>query len=89
MGWINRNVDGILIMAVLRYLLRVFQFVLAIVAAGLYGIRINADRLSHEHPSGLWLFAEVVAGLSALTSLIYLIPSVRSFLFFIWDAVLL
>jgi len=89
MGWVNRNVDGVLIMAVLRYVCRVFQFVLAIVVAGLYGIRINVERVSHQHPSPLWLFAEVVAGLSAFTSLIYMIPSVRSFLFFLWDAVLL
>jgi len=44
MGWVNRNVDGALIMSVLRYLLRVFQLVLALVVAGFYGIRINAER---------------------------------------------
>jgi len=89
MGWLNRNVDVDLHMGILRYLLRIFQLVLALTVAALYGIRLDAERRAHEHPSNLWLFAEVVAGLSALTALIYMIPSVKSFLFFMWDAALL
>lgn len=89
MGWINRNVDADHFMGLSRYILRIAQLVLALTVAGLYGIRINAERKAHASISHDWLFAAVVAGLAALTAIVYMVPAVKSFLFFIWDAVLL
>lgn len=59
--------------------------VLAAVAAGLYGADLNDGRAG----DGRWVYAVVVAVLSALTALLYLLPFVLRFMaVWIWDFVL-
>ncbi|KAF2858923.1 hypothetical protein K470DRAFT_259311 [Piedraia hortae CBS 480.64] len=75
--------------AILRAILRFFQFIMALVVAGLYGQDLqhphNADS---KYGRGKWIFAEICAGLSAFTALIYGIPFVKSFWGFGWDWIL-
>ncbi|KJX98181.1 hypothetical protein TI39_contig429g00011 [Zymoseptoria brevis] len=88
---INRDGSGGVIGGVVRLVLRFFQFVLALTVAGLYGV----DLQRADHADGKWVFAEVVAGLSAVTILLYaglfFIPSQKLFpwdwiLFILWTA---
>ncbi|PSK58634.1 hypothetical protein B9Z65_6649 [Elsinoe australis] len=69
----------------IRFVLRFFQFVLAITVAGLYGVDLGAARKAGVGADGKWVFAEVVAVMAAVTTLVYAIPFVKSFWFFGWD----
>lgn len=89
MGFLNRHFDYALTTSILRLVARIFQFVLAITVAALYGTRVDAERKAHHSIPPQWLFAEVVAGLSALTCIIYMIPGFKAYLFFLWDLLLL
>jgi hypothetical protein len=55
-----------------RLICRGLQFILAIVAIGFYGNRVEADRKSGNGYSPKWLFAVIVAGLSSVTSVVFL-----------------
>ena len=74
--------------ALLRLILRFFQFVLALTVCGLYGVDLHAAHQHNSYVDGKWVFAEVVGGLSAFTVLIYGIPFFKSYWAFAWDWVL-
>jgi hypothetical protein len=83
---IHRDGSGGVIGAVIRIFLRFFQFVLALTVAGLYGV----DLQRAPYADGKWVYAEVVAGLSAVTIVVYAgLFFVRSEKLFPWDWVLL
>ena len=85
----DRSSSGGLTGALIRFILRLFQFALAITVAGLYGVDLHhADKLD-AYTDGKWVFAEVVAALSAVTCLVYGIPFVKSYWAFGWDWILL
>lgn len=67
---------------------RFLQFVLGITIFGIYCADIVAAGNHNAKPNGSWLLATVVGGLSAVTAIIYCIPSVFSYLLFWWDWVL-
>ena len=71
--------------ALLRLVLRFFQFILALVVCGLYGIDLHHAHQAHAYVDSKWVFAEVVGGLSAFTCLVYGIPFVKSYWAFGWD----
>ncbi|KAH7063131.1 hypothetical protein B0J12DRAFT_562847 [Macrophomina phaseolina] len=73
---------------VARVLLRLLQFVLALTVCGLYGVDLDNARKAHAYADSKWVYAEVTAGLSAITCLVYLVPMVHSLFFFAWDWVL-
>jgi len=75
--------EGGLIGVIGRTFLRGLQFIFALVIAGLYG-----KDISDGNHSSKWVYAEVVVGLTAVTTLVYLVPFVRSFKMFFWDALL-
>lgn len=85
----NHFSSGGLAGAILRLVLRFIQFVLALVVAGLYGVDLHAAHSAGAYTDGKWVFAEVVAGLSAVTVLIYGIPFFKSYWAFGWDWILL
>ena len=72
-----------------RFVLRFIQFVLAITVAGLYGVDLSRGTREHVAPDGRWVYAEIVAGLSAVSVIVYAIPMVKSYWFFAWDIILL
>ncbi|KAK4125157.1 hypothetical protein N657DRAFT_643986 [Parathielavia appendiculata] len=70
-------------------LLHFAQFVLAVTVCALYGIDLDRARKGNVHADGRWVYAEVVGGLSALTSILYCIPSILRFaLVWAWNLVL-
>ena len=71
--------------ALLRIVLRFFQFVLALTVCGLYGIDLHGAQKAHKYADGKWVFAEVVGALSAFTVLVYAIPFFKSYWAFAWD----
>ncbi|TKA22764.1 hypothetical protein B0A50_07866 [Salinomyces thailandicus] len=74
--------------ALARLILRFFQFVLAITVAALYGIDLHrADKLD-AYTDSKWVYAEVVAALSAVTVLVYAVPWVKSYWAWAWDWIL-
>lgn len=99
---VNRDGSGGFVGGLIRLVLRFFQFVLALTVAGLYGtvsypyqlpLRTSdtmQDLQKADYADGKWVYAEVVAGLSAVTCLVYaglfFVPSEK---FFAWDWVLL
>ena len=66
----NNSSSGGMVGALIRLILRFFQFVLAITVAALYGIDLHRAREAGAYTDGKWVYAEVVAGLSAVTVLI-------------------
>ena len=74
---------------IINAVLRFIQFVFAIAVIGLYGTDISNARKGHEHQDSRWIYAEVVAALSALTCLVYMIPAFKSYIAFGWDLILL
>lgn len=85
----DRSSSGGVTGALIRLVLRFFQFVLAITVAGLYGVDLHRARQMDAYTDGKWVYAEVVAGLSAVTVLIYAVPFFKSYWAFFWDWVLL
>ncbi|KAI1359981.1 hypothetical protein F5Y08DRAFT_318328 [Xylaria arbuscula] len=71
MGFVGMTASYVLF-AVLHFI----QFVLAITVVGLYGTDVDRARKHHVGADGKWVFALVVASLSALTTIVYLIPSI-------------
>lgn len=64
---------------------RIIQLILALTVCGLYGINLS----NNDAWQSRWIFAEVTAGLSAITALLYLIPyTLRIPYVFVWDALL-
>lgn len=64
---------------------RAIQIILALTVSGLYGLNIS----NHERWQSRWIFAEVVAGLSVITALLYAIPLIsRIPSVFVWDSIL-
>ncbi|KAF8543201.1 hypothetical protein BDD12DRAFT_915968 [Trichophaea hybrida] len=74
---------GGLVGVISRSTLRISQILVSLVIAGLYGRDISAG-----NTTAAWVFAEVVAGLSIVVAIIYLLPFIRSFKFFFVDVVL-
>lgn len=85
----TRSASGGLIGALVRIFLRFFQFVLALTVAGLYGVDLHHADKVNGYTDGKWVYAEVVAGLSAFTVIVYGIPFIKSYWFFAWDWILL
>lgn len=75
--------------ALLRLVLRFLQFVLAITVAALYGIDLHHASKAHAYTDGKWVFAEIVAGMAAVTVLVYGLPFFKSYWAFGWDWVVL
>lgn len=80
---------GGLIGVILRTALRIIQMIIALVIAGIYGQDLRKAQSANEPADSRWVFAEVVAGLSIITAIVYLVPVIKSTKYFAWDAVLL
>ncbi|KAF7193774.1 hypothetical protein HII31_04843 [Pseudocercospora fuligena] len=92
---VDRDGSGGLIGGIIRLILRFLQFVLAITVAGLYGTDLHHGSQAGVAADGKWVFAEVVAGMAAVTVLVYgvlkFIPGEFTFwwdwiLFILWTA---
>lgn len=86
------NGKGYIAFTVLHFL----AFAMALTVCGLYGVDLTRARESGVAADPKWVFAEVVAGISVFTTLVYLIPFVLRFagvpiwnliLFILWIAV--
>lgn len=55
-----------------RIVVRTLQFILAIVCCGFYGHRVDADRKDGKGFAPEWLFAIIVAGVSAVTAVLFM-----------------
>ncbi|PSS14857.1 hypothetical protein M430DRAFT_35720 [Amorphotheca resinae ATCC 22711] len=68
---------------------RFIQMIFALTVCGLYGVDLHAAHKEHKYSDAKWVYAEVVASLSAVTALLYMIPIVARVPFlFVWDALL-
>lgn len=74
---------------ILNLVLRFLQFVFAVTVIGLYATDINRANKVGKYTDGKWGYAVVVAVLSAVTALVYMIPKLKSYWAFGWDVVLL
>ena len=70
-------------------ILRFFQFVLALAVIGLYGQNLNSARQQNKYADPNYIYAVVVGGLAALTSLVYMVPFFKWAKLFGWDIVIL
>jgi len=89
MGFINRHLDLAFITFIMRILVRTSQFLFALAVAGLYGIHLDSLRRSHLPIATQWVYAEVVAGLSAVTVLLYSVPGIKAYRFVVCDMLML
>jgi len=85
----NSSSSGGVSGALIRIVLRFLQFLFALVVAALYGVDLQHAHKAGAYTDGKWVFAEVVAGLAAVTTLVYGIPFFKSWWAFGWDWVLL
>jgi len=60
---------------ILRLTARILQFVLALTVAGLYGVDLQNAQKAHVYADSKWVYAEVVAGISAVMAAVYMIPT--------------
>jgi len=68
---------------------RFIQLVMALAVCGLYGVDLHAANKHGKYSDGKWVYAEVVASLSAFTALLYMIPFImRVPMLFVWDTLL-
>lgn len=59
-----------------RLVVRTLQFILALVAVGFYGHRVDEDRKGEGHSfAPEWLFAVIVCGCSAVTAVVFLMAA--------------
>ncbi|KAF2492763.1 hypothetical protein BU16DRAFT_466127 [Lophium mytilinum] len=70
--------------AILRLIARLLQFVLALTVAGLYGVDLHNAHKAHVYADSKWVYAEVVAGISAITALVYTLPIPMIKPWFLW-----
>ena len=91
MGFKDRavNLHGGFVFFIVHTVLRFFQFVLACTVLGLYGTDLNNARIHGVKGDSKWVFAEIVGGIAAVTSLVYLIPILKWHIAFGWDWVIL
>ncbi|KAI1428666.1 hypothetical protein F5Y12DRAFT_681751 [Xylaria sp. FL1777] len=71
----------------LRLFGRGLQLIFALVVVGLYGSRVSSDHRNDRSQAVQWVFALIVASLSAITSVVFAIPQpfVRTARLFAWD----
>jgi len=70
-------------------ILHFFQLILALTVCGLYGVDLHAANKQRKYSDGKWVYAEVVASLSAFTAVLYMIPFVMKVpMLFVWDTIL-
>ena len=72
-----------------NWVLRFLQFVFAIAVIGLYAQDLKKAHKEHKYTDSKWAYAVAVAVLSAVTSLVYVVPMLKSYWAFGWDLVLL
>lgn len=66
-----------------RMICRGLQFIFALIACGFYGNRVHADSEADDGYSVEWIFAIIVAGLSAVTALVFVLAAPLSALPFV------
>ncbi|KAJ5329349.1 hypothetical protein N7452_009739 [Penicillium brevicompactum] len=71
-----------------RAALRTLQFVFAITVAGLYGVDLARATKSNTAAPTEWVYAEIVAALSAITCIIHCFVTVVHVAWSTWDGVL-
>lgn len=71
-----------------RTALRALQFTLAITIAGLYGVDLANSTKSTSPANSEWIYAEVAACLSAITSAVHCFAAVTRVGWYSWDFVL-
>ncbi|KAI9802558.1 MAG: hypothetical protein M1833_001630 [Piccolia ochrophora] len=75
---------GFVVRGIFRFLMLIF----ALAVAGLYGTDLNNAQKANKAGDPKWIYAVVVASLSAITAVVYMIPFVKSHVAFAWDALL-
>ncbi|KAG9243557.1 hypothetical protein BJ878DRAFT_510222 [Calycina marina] len=74
---------------IIHTIFRFIQLVLALTVCGLYGVDLHKSNSEDKYSDGKWIYAEVVASLSAFTALFYMIPfTVKITFAFVWDTIL-
>ena len=69
--------------------LHFLAFVFAVTVCGLYGVELDRARKADKYADSKWVFAVVVGGLSALSSILFCVPFILRFaLRWIWNFVL-
>ncbi|KAI0864308.1 hypothetical protein F4860DRAFT_465816 [Xylaria cubensis] len=74
----------------LRLVGRGIQLIFALVVVGLYGSRVSSDHSNGRSQAVQWVYALIVATLSAITAVVFAIPQpfVKTARLFAWDFVL-
>jgi hypothetical protein len=81
--------------SIARWVARGIQLIFGLIAAGLYGHRVDEDRKAGNSQSVAWVFALFIAGLSCITCIIFALPIIKFHrlfavdfsLFILWIAV--
>lgn len=73
---------------ILRSTLRSLQILVGLIVVGLYGHSLGTYSDSHPSHKSALVYAIVIAILSIITAAASLVPYIRSYRFFAWDAVL-
>lgn len=72
--------------ALIRIILRLFQFVLGLTVVGLYAVDLDRARKAGVYIDSKWVWSVVCGTLGALVSLVFILPLVKAWFFFYVDA---
>ncbi|KAF2714436.1 hypothetical protein K504DRAFT_366941 [Pleomassaria siparia CBS 279.74] len=71
--------------SVVLILIRLFQFVMGLVVIGLYAQDLDKARKAHKYTDSKWVYAVFCGAFGALMSLIFMMPLIKSWMFFAAD----
>ncbi|ORY12996.1 hypothetical protein BCR34DRAFT_481774 [Clohesyomyces aquaticus] len=73
--------------AIIRIIIRVFQFVMGLTVIGLYAQDLDKARRAHKYIDSKWAYAVFCGSASSIASIVFLFPF-KSWFFFIIDALI-
>ncbi|KAF2795165.1 hypothetical protein K505DRAFT_17550 [Melanomma pulvis-pyrius CBS 109.77] len=65
-----------------RILIRIFQFIMGIVVIGLYAQDLDKARKAGKYVDSKWVYAVFCGSFGALMSLVFMMPLIKSWMFF-------
>ena len=88
MNLITRFKEPHFLRVMFRVVARILQFLIAVAVVSLCAVVLDQQPKHEKQLFALCIFGEAIAGLSALTCVVYAIPGVKWYLCPYWDLVL-
>ncbi|KAF2469388.1 uncharacterized protein BDR25DRAFT_229148 [Lindgomyces ingoldianus] len=81
-GSTSSNLSDWSIGSIARIITRLFQFVMGLTVIGLYAQDLVKAKSAHKYADPKWVYAVFCGAFGALTSVVFMLPLVKSWIFF-------